>query len=131
MNMINFIHFFKSIIKKFLPFEIAELYADLNSGKAGNITITLRFFIYPTEVQGIVSCIGSHLPIEFAELDDESFDLRIGGGNNNNSTMFYTFSNKNKGQMDPITEVIIHFKNQRKLIDLSINNFRLKYVKII
>ena len=118
-------------MQNLLPFEFAELYADLNSGKAGNMIIAVHFFIDPTEIKGCLSYTGCHLPKEFAELDDESFDLRIGGGNNNNSTMFCTFSNKNKGQIDPITEVIIHFKNQRKLIDLSINNFRLKYVKII
>ena len=97
-----------------LPFEFAELYADLNSGKAGNITITVRFFIYPTEVWGIISYIGGLLPIEFAELDDESFDLRTGGGNNNNSTMFYNYLNENKGQIEPIPEVIMRFKNQKK-----------------
>ena len=87
-------------MQNMLPFEFAELYADLNSGKAGNITITERIFINSTEVRGIVSYIGSHLPIEFAELDDESFDLRIGGGNSNNSTMFYNYLNENKGQID-------------------------------
>lgn len=88
-------------MQNLLPFEFAELYADLNSGKAGNMITTVRLFINPTEIKGCVSYTGFHLPKEFAELDDESFDLRIGGGNNNNSTMVYNYLNENKGKLIP------------------------------